>query len=57
MFCQCSAAASSAGSPSSSGLVATQATQPQICSPDPDLADPPNLLAASPGGAAALQRG
>ncbi len=37
----CSAAAASAGSPRSSGLVATQVTQPQIRSLDPDLADPP----------------
>jgi hypothetical protein len=43
------AAAASAGSPSHSCLVATQQ---QICSPDPDLADPPTPLAACAGRAA-----
>ncbi len=47
-------AADSAGSLRRRGLVATQVTQQQICSPDPDLADPPTPLA---GDAAALQRG
>jgi hypothetical protein len=53
----CFAPAASAGSLRCSGLVATQVTQQQICSPDPDLADPPTPLAAGAGGAAALQRG
>jgi hypothetical protein len=48
-----SAAAASAGSPHRSGLVATQVTQPQICSPDPDLADPPTPLTIGAGCAAA----
>jgi hypothetical protein len=42
--------------PRRSGLVATQVTQRQICSPDPDLADLPTPLAAGAVGAAALQR-
>ncbi len=53
----CSAAAASTGSPRRNGLFATQATQLQICSPDPDLADGPTPLAAGAGGAAALQCG
>ncbi len=55
----CTAAAASAGRPRRSGLVAMQVIQPQICSPDPDLADPPTPLAAGAGagGAAPLQRG
>ncbi len=51
-----SAAAASACSPRRSGLVATQVTRLQICSPAPDLADAPTPLAADAGGGAALQR-
>jgi hypothetical protein len=50
-----SAATASAGSPRRSGLVATQVTQLQIRSHDPDLADAPIPLAAGAGDGAALQ--